>query len=115
MKGGAKAKGITEWDMLSQGFQADMLADLVEAELATVTAETVMAGAYIGELDGGLMIKVNRLTITDAGRSGLTAYWEATTKADQAKADAALAATVDGEFAKKMAELQAAVDEALRK
>ena len=49
--------------MLGHGFSRDMLAMLVLAGLAKVVSETVRAG--------GSTIKVERVSITDAGRRAI--------------------------------------------
>jgi hypothetical protein len=49
--------------MLAHGFTIPQMVELVRAELATATAERVVAGAE--------RIEVARLRITDAGRKAL--------------------------------------------
>ncbi len=57
-------RGTTEHMLeLGHGFSSDMLAMLVRAGLATVVTETLRAG--------GPTIKVERVSITDAGRKAL--------------------------------------------
>ena len=57
-------RGTTEHMLvLGHGFSSDMLAMLVLAGLATVVTETLRAG--------GPTIKVERVSITDAGRKAL--------------------------------------------
>ena len=57
--------GATEALMLAHGFHREMLAELVQAGLATVVTETMRAGAT--------PIKVERYRITDDGRDALAA------------------------------------------
>jgi hypothetical protein len=56
-------RGVTEEAMVAHGFEADMLAGLVLAGLATVVTETVRSG--------GPTIKNERFLITDAGRRAI--------------------------------------------
>jgi hypothetical protein len=58
-------RGVTEDLMLAHGFRGKMLAGLVLAGLATVTTDTMRAGAT--------PIKVECYRITDAGRAALAA------------------------------------------
>ena len=58
-------RGATEALMMAHGFRREMLAGLVLAGLATVTTETMRAGAT--------PIKVERYRITDDGRAALAA------------------------------------------
>ncbi len=51
--------GCTEAIMLAHGFSIDMMVELVNAGLATATAERVVAG--------GTTIEVARVRITEAG------------------------------------------------
>jgi hypothetical protein len=55
--------GCTEAIMLAHGFSIDMMVELVNAGLATATAERVVAG--------GKTIEVARVRITEAGRRAL--------------------------------------------
>jgi hypothetical protein len=57
--------GTTEALMIAHGFTGKMLAGLVLAGLATVTTDTMRAGAK--------PIKVDRYHITDDGRAALAA------------------------------------------
>ena len=59
---GSAPHGLTEMTMFAQGFAANMLADLVLAELATVVTETVRTGGPT---------KTERFMITDAGRRAI--------------------------------------------
>jgi hypothetical protein len=52
--------GCTEAIMLAHGFTIDMMVELVNAGLATATAERVVAGSR--------KMKVTRVRITEAGR-----------------------------------------------
>jgi hypothetical protein len=49
---------------MARGFSAEMLSDLMLAELATVVTEPIRARR-------GLMIRIERIRITDAGRRAL--------------------------------------------
>jgi hypothetical protein len=55
--------GCTEAIMIAHGFSIDMMVELVNAALAHVTTERVLAG--------GQRIGVARLRITEAGRRAL--------------------------------------------
>jgi hypothetical protein len=55
--------GCSEAIMLAHGFTIDMMVELVNAGLATATAERVVAGRHT--------IEVARVRITDAGRRAL--------------------------------------------
>jgi hypothetical protein len=55
--------GCTEAIMLAHGFSIDMMVKLVNAGLATATAERMVAG--------GKTIEVARVRITEAGRRAL--------------------------------------------
>jgi hypothetical protein len=55
--------GCTEALMLAHGFSIDMMVELVQAGLATATAERVVAGSRT--------IEVARVRITEAGRQAL--------------------------------------------
>jgi hypothetical protein len=57
--------GVNEALMLAHGFRRDMLAGLVLAGLATITTETMRAGAA--------PMRVERYRITDDGRTALAA------------------------------------------
>jgi hypothetical protein len=57
------AEGWTEALMLAYGFRAGLIADLVDAGLATAETKRVLAA--------GRPVKVNRIRITDAGRAAL--------------------------------------------
>ena len=56
-------RGIAESLMLAHGFTHDLIAGLVLAGLATVVTDTARVG--------GQTIKVELVTITDAGRSAI--------------------------------------------
>jgi hypothetical protein len=55
--------GCTEAPMLAHGFSIELLVELVQAGLATATAERVVAGSR--------NIEVARVRITEAGRRAL--------------------------------------------
>jgi hypothetical protein len=57
-------RGLTEYLLIARGFSAEMLSDLVLAELATVVTEPMKARR-------GLTILVERIRITDAGLRAL--------------------------------------------
>ena len=59
----ASIDGCTEAIMLAHGFTSEMLVQLVQAELATATAERMRTG--------NRTIEVIRMKITDAGRQAL--------------------------------------------
>ena len=59
----ASAEGCTEAIMLAHGFTSERLVHLVQAELATATAERMRTG--------NRTIEVIRMKITDAGRQAL--------------------------------------------
>jgi hypothetical protein len=60
----ASRGGCTEAIMLAHGFSIDMMVELVNAGLATATAERMVVG--------GKTIEVARVRITEAGRRALT-------------------------------------------
>jgi hypothetical protein len=55
--------GVTEALMLAHGFGTKLMADLVEAELATTSVERVVGG--------GRVVKITLLKISQAGRKAL--------------------------------------------
>jgi hypothetical protein len=55
--------GCTEAIMLAHGFKTEMLVEMVNAGLASVTTERVVAG--------GLKMEIARVRITEAGRGTL--------------------------------------------
>jgi hypothetical protein len=57
--------GATQAVLSAHGFDASMIADLVNRGLATLTAEKVRAG--------GKLIEVGKVRITEAGRAALAA------------------------------------------
>jgi hypothetical protein len=57
-------RGLTEHFLLAHGFSVEMLSSLVLAELAIVVTEPMMAHR-------GAMLMVERIRITDAGRTWL--------------------------------------------
>jgi hypothetical protein len=59
----ASRDGRTEAIMIAHGFTIDMMVELVNARLARVTAERMVAGAR--------KFEVARLRITEAGRRAL--------------------------------------------
>ncbi|HEV3110057.1 MAG TPA: hypothetical protein VGY99_06150 [Candidatus Binataceae bacterium] len=60
----ASIDGCTEAIMLAYGFKAEVLVELVNAELATSTIERLVIG--------GRGVKVVRMRITAAGRGALS-------------------------------------------
>jgi hypothetical protein len=54
-------RGLTEYLLMARGFSAEMLSNLVVAELATVVTEPMRARR-------GLTVRIERIRITDAGR-----------------------------------------------
>jgi hypothetical protein len=61
----ASADGCTEAIMRAHGFSTDLLVELINAKLATATAERIVAGSR--------KIELARVRITDAGRKALAA------------------------------------------
>jgi hypothetical protein len=59
----ANADGWTEALLRAYGLSAGLIADLVDAELATAKAERM--------LEDGRPVDVNRIRITDAGRAAV--------------------------------------------
>jgi hypothetical protein len=57
-------RGLTEYLLMARGFSAEMVSDLVLAELATVVTEPMKARR-------GLTVRIERIRITDAGRRAL--------------------------------------------
>ena len=57
-------RGLTEQFLLGHGFSVEMLSSLVLAKLAIVVTEPVMA-------DRGVTLMIERIRITDAGRTRL--------------------------------------------
>jgi hypothetical protein len=57
-------RGLTEYLLIARGFSAEMLSGLVRAELATVVIEPM-------RVRRGLTIMVERIRITNAGRSAI--------------------------------------------
>jgi hypothetical protein len=61
----AGPRGCTKGRLLADGFDADMLTDLVREGFATAQRETLRVG--------GRQIRVERYRITDSGRDALAA------------------------------------------
>jgi len=57
-------RGLTEYLLIACGFSAEMLSDLLLAELAIVVIEPMRARR-------GLTVMVERIRITDAGRRAI--------------------------------------------
>jgi hypothetical protein len=59
----ASRDGVTEAIMLAHGFTVPMMVELINASLASATAERVVAG--------GRTVEVARVRVTEAGRRAL--------------------------------------------